>query len=71
MLAEPTVMTCPNCRKTYEPVLGQRKTPHLLIQNEFPDSEPWEREQLVTGLCSDRCWDEFLGVPESQRSKDL
>jgi hypothetical protein len=52
---------CPNCRKWYEPVLGERKQPELLIQQEFPDAMAWEREQLITHICSDKCWDEYLG----------
>ena len=48
---------CPVCRKVYQPVLGERKHPEVLIQREFPHSESWQREQLVTGICSDECWD--------------
>ena len=55
------VLVCPHCRKVYEPVLGERKTT-LLIQEEFPKAKSWEREQLITGICSDECWDKFLGV---------
>ena len=53
--------TCPNCKKVYEPELGERKS-GALIQNEFPNALPYQREQLITGICSDECWDEFLGV---------
>jgi len=53
---------CPNCEKIYEPELGRRKHPELLIQEEFPNAEPYQREQLVTGLCSDECWDKYLGL---------
>ena len=52
---------CPNCHKEYKPVLGERKTDKL-IQREFPKAEAWQREQLITGICSDTCWKEFLGV---------
>lgn len=58
----PTV-TCPACGKTYVPVLGARRHPQLRIQDEFPRSSPIEREQLLTGLCSDACWDQYLGAP--------
>ena len=57
-------LTCPACGKVYEPVLGERKTCDL-IQVEFPDAEPWQREQLLSGICSDECWDNFLG-PEME-----
>jgi hypothetical protein len=63
--------TCPNCHKTYEPVLGERKHPDLLIQVEFPYALPWQREQLITGICSDKCWDEFLGPEPLDDDSDL
>ena len=55
-------VTCPNCKKQYFPVLGERKHPDMCIQDEFPNAKPFEREQLLTALCSDKCWDEYLGV---------
>jgi len=54
-------MNCPNCHKEYTPVLD-RKHPELNIQAEFPKAPAWQREQHITGICSDKCWDEFLGV---------
>jgi hypothetical protein len=56
------MIQCPNCKRYYEPILGKRKEPDKLIQEEFPNAEPYQREQLITGLCSDKCWDEYLGV---------
>jgi hypothetical protein len=55
------LIICPNCQKHFRPILGERKT-DLCIQDEFPNAEPWEREQLLTGLCSNRCWNKYLGV---------
>jgi len=55
------MITCPNCKKVYEPVLGYRKTDKL-IQQEFPNTKPWQREQLITGICSDECWNAYLGI---------
>ena len=55
---------CPNCGKMFKPILGERRRPDLLIQQEFPDAKPFEREQLITGLCSDKCWKEYLGGGE-------
>lgn len=52
---------CPNCRKEYEPVLGKRPNDGRSIQDQFPKASEMEREQLVTGICSNECWDEFLG----------
>lgn len=55
-------LVCPNCKKKYKPKLV-RKTDKL-IQDEFPNATAEEREQLVSGICSNKCWDEFLGVKE-------
>jgi hypothetical protein len=54
-------MRCPNCGKEYEPELN-RKHPEMKIQDEFPNATPMQREQHITGLCSDECWNEFLGI---------
>ncbi len=56
------MMQCPNCKEAYEPELGERKHPTKPVQNEFPDAKPYQREQLITGLCSDNCWNEYLGI---------
>jgi len=53
--------TCPNCEKGYEPIL-KREHPELSIQFEFPNAPTWQREQHLSGICSDECWNEFLGV---------
>jgi hypothetical protein len=58
-------MICPNCKKEYEPILGKRRTSQL-IQDEFPDATPEQREQLQTGICSDKCWDEWLGINDKE-----
>lgn len=55
------LMICPNCKREYEPKL-QRKHPELTITDEFPEASPIEREQLMSGICSDKCWDEWLGI---------
>jgi hypothetical protein len=52
--------TCPNCNKHYVPVL-KRKHPEIPIQREFPQAKAWEREQHISGICSDKCWNEYLG----------
>lgn len=56
-------MICPNCQKKYTPVL-ERKHPDMPIQKEFPKATAQEREQHITGLCSDKCWKEYLGLGE-------
>jgi len=52
-------MICPNCGKEYEPIL-KRKHPEINISDEFPDALPIEREQLISGICSDDCWDTWI-----------
>jgi len=53
-------MRCPNCGREYEPKLVRREGE--LIQVTYPNAEAWEREQLISGLCSQKCWKEFLGL---------
>ena len=55
-------MMCPMCKKNYEPVL-KRKTGKL-IQDEFPTATKEQREQLISGVCSDECWDKMFGDVE-------
>jgi Zn-finger nucleic acid-binding protein len=59
---------CPNCGKVYEPELD-RKHPEIVIQEEFPKAKPYQREQHITGLCSDECWNEYLGITERGEEK--
>ena len=54
-------MHCPNCKKEYDPILERRK-PGMLIQKEFPLATAEQREQLLTGICSTKCWNTFVGV---------
>jgi len=58
---------CPNCKRIYEPELGERKT-NLNVQKEFPNATAIQREQLISGICSDKCWDEFLGTGEEDET---
>ena len=57
---------CPQCGKTYTPDLPERteEQQDMNIQDIYPDATPGQREQLVTGLCCDRCWDQHLGAEE-------
>lgn len=56
---EQGLIKCPCCKKMYKPKL-ERKTEQL-IQIEFPKATPEEREQLISGLCSSKCWNKYLG----------
>ena len=53
---------CPNCRKIYRSELDLPDNDPRLIQQILPDAEPWQREQLKTGYCSDKCYDEAIGA---------
>ena len=57
-----TPIKCPICGVSYIPVL-ERKFPQLCVQDEFPQAAPWQREQLVSGVCSDECWDACFASP--------
>jgi hypothetical protein len=53
---------CPNCGKHYIPVLTRNPNDHRPIQAIFPFAPAWQREQLISGICSDECWDAYLGA---------
>ena len=53
---------CPNCKKEYETVLERPEGDERLIQQIFPNAPAWQREQILSGICSDHCWNQFLGV---------
>jgi hypothetical protein len=55
---------CPNCNKEYETELERPPLDTRSIQEIFPNSKPYQREQLITGICSDKCWNEYLGITE-------
>ena len=66
-------MQCPNCHKFYTPELLQDPRNAdayaawkngALVQVAFPNATPTQREQLITGMCSDECWNAFLGLEE-------
>ena len=57
---------CPQCNRAYRPELGERQQPNIPIQQEFPHSKSYQREQLITGLCSDECWNTYLGVGDDE-----
>jgi hypothetical protein len=57
---ERKIIICPNCKKKYIPEL-ERKTDKP-TQVEFPNEPRWKREQLITGLCSNKCWNKFVGM---------
>ena len=54
------LIKCPNCKREYKPDL-ERKDGEL-IQNTYPNATSEQREQLISGLCSSKCWNKFLGL---------
>lgn len=54
------LIVCPNCKKAYKPKLKRKEGECLQIT--YPKATPVEREQLISGLCSDKCWRNFLGL---------
>lgn len=58
---------CPNCREGYYTVLDRIND--RPIQEQYPDAPKWQREQLISGLCSDKCWREFLKMPPKKKSE--
>jgi len=62
------MMKCPNCNKEYQPFLGSRPNDDEVVQDQFPNASAEMREQLLTGICSNKCWDEWLGnVPKKKQ----
>ena len=51
---------CPVCMNKYVLELQEVRDGRL-IQEQFPDTKPWEREQLLSGICSQECWDGAFG----------
>jgi len=65
-----TSVKCPNCGMQYTPDLAKRPDftskrtvwrGGMLIQAVWPDASTIQREQLITGICSDECWNDYLG----------
>lgn len=63
-----TITQCPNCGKVYKTKLT-RKYNWMRIQDEYPNATPIEREQHLTGICSGKCWDQFLGETTWSKGK--
>lgn len=61
---------CPQCLKEYVALLSQRadwperwhrwRVEGEMIQDVWSFVPRWVREQLLSGLCSEECWDEYL-----------
>lgn len=54
---EDITLFCPNCLKHYVPMFPTK-------QDAMTHGKPMHREQWISGICSDECWDEYLGPEE-------
>ena len=54
---------CPNCGKDTLVAISETRFDRWKsgehIQDVFPDLTSMERETLMSGVCSDKCWDEM------------
>lgn len=66
-LDEEGLTICPECKKHYKPILKRPEGDTRPIQQIFPDAPAWQREQLVTGLCSNKCWQNYIGGRPEKR----
>ena len=53
--------TCPNCGKEYVPLLDINMEERMKIQRQYALSSLILKEQKITGICCDKCWDKFCG----------
>ena len=57
-LEEDRIVKCPECKKEYTPELPPRpEGDRRMIQAIYPNAEPYQTEQLIVGICSDKCFD--------------
>ena len=61
---------CPICKKEYTPKLERKEGDDRLIQDIFPKAKKWEREQLISGVCSNKCWNEMFRVDKININKN-
>ena len=61
---------CPVCGKEYQTDLDRPEGDDRLIQYIFPNATSIQREQLITGVCSYKCWDSLCGEEEEEEEED-
>ncbi len=54
------VVRCPCCNKVYRPLLRRPSGDDRGVDRIFPAEPAWKREQLVSGICSDECFDKVF-----------
>ncbi len=47
---------CPNCGEHYEPDFDSKEEAKKYAE------EKYQTEQYITGLCSNECWNSYLGI---------
>ena len=57
------IRLCPNCEREYTTKLDRPAGDNRCIQNIFPEASREDREQVISGICSNKCWEEYLGIP--------
>jgi len=50
---------CPNCQEWYEPKYDSKGEAKR-------NNDSTGAEQYITGICSDKCWNEYLSVSEKE-----
>lgn len=58
---------CPVCKRHYKPDLPEPDpNDPRVIQVIYPQAKPYQREQLLTGICSDECWNKLFPLEEEK-----
>lgn len=72
-MLEPTVIIhrrCPNCNKQTDIELEAEKLHRWQagehVQDVWPEKSAIERETLISGVCSDECWDKLFPPEEGE-----
>jgi hypothetical protein len=69
---EQGLVICPQCGKHYVPDFPIREPEDdRLIQVIYPKATAEQREQLLTGLCSDTCWNLYLGASDEPEELEV
>jgi endogenous inhibitor of DNA gyrase (YacG/DUF329 family) len=61
------IRTCPQCGKVYQTELERPEGDNRPIQQIFPDESRWKKEQLISGVCCQRCWNLYLWGVDSDK----
>ena len=59
LIIEKRTKVCPVCKEEYDLAIQEPRDGRL-IQDQFPNATKTEREQLISGICSDKCWHKLI-----------